>query len=91
MSAVSGLYSFGQNSILIKKKGKRKGDVGVYLRAPGSIQYGGRPRDSMCILVATVKSFLLWCPSLSGVDIHCMICVFVLSLLLGKVRPSVLF
>ena len=29
--------------------------VGVYLRGPGSIQYGGRPRDSMCILVATVK------------------------------------
>ena len=29
--------------------------VGVYLRGPGSIQYGGQPRDSLCILVATVK------------------------------------
>ena len=36
---------------------KSKGDsfVGVYLGGPGSIQYGGRPRDSMCIHVATVK------------------------------------
>ena len=34
---------------------------------------------------------ILWRPSLSGVGIHCRICVFVLSLLLGKVRPSVLF
>ena len=29
--------------------------VGVYVGGPGSNQYGGRPRDSMCILVATVK------------------------------------
>ena len=34
---------------------------------------------------------LVWRPSLSGVYIHCIICVFVLSLLLDKVRPSVLF
>ena len=29
--------------------------VGVYVGGLGSNQYGGRPRDSMCILVATVK------------------------------------
>ena len=27
----------------------------MYVGGPGSNQYGGRPRDSMCILVATVK------------------------------------
>ena len=37
------------------KGNKQPKTVGVYLRGPGSIQYGGRPRDSMCILVATVK------------------------------------
>ena len=31
---------------------------------------------------------VLWRPSLSGVYIHCMICVCVLFLHLGKVRPS---
>ena len=27
----------------------------MYVGGPGSNQYGGRPRDSMCIHVATVK------------------------------------
>ena len=27
----------------------------MYVGGPGSNQYGGRPRDSMCIYVATVK------------------------------------